>query len=83
MILARAFVLDDGTLVNSDRITAPVGHPSAGIYDLTVDLTGVELPAGTDAADLRVFATPQRAFAPGNCPKRGSPTKRRAWARRR
>jgi hypothetical protein len=68
MILARAFVLDSGTLVNADHVSS-VTHVGTGIYNVTVDLAGVELPAGTVAGDFKVFATAQRTFGPTDLPE--------------
>jgi hypothetical protein len=60
IIIARASVNADGTLENTDDIT--VVHSGIGIYDLTVDLTGDVLPAGTVADDFEIFATPNLGF---------------------
>jgi hypothetical protein len=67
IIIARAFVLANGTLVDSDHILGVV-HVGTGIYDVTVDVAGVALPAGTVADDFEVFATPQRNFVPTEAP---------------
>ncbi len=66
LIIARAVVRADGTVENSDDIT--VVHAGAGIYDLTVDLTGDAIPAGAIAADFEVFATPEVNFGPNFMP---------------
>ena len=54
-ILARAVVNSDGTLQDSDGITA--AHPFVGNYQLTVDLTGDTLPAGITEDDFEVLVT--------------------------
>jgi hypothetical protein len=66
IIIARAVVNADGTVENSDDIT--VVHAGAGIYDLTVDLSGDEIPAGANASDFEVFATPDVDFGPNAMP---------------
>ncbi|HKQ46730.1 MAG TPA: hypothetical protein VJZ71_01525 [Phycisphaerae bacterium] len=55
IIIARAVVNADGTLENSDDITAV--RTAAGNYQLTIDLTGDTLPAGTTEDDFEVFLT--------------------------
>jgi len=56
IIIARAVVLPDGTLENSDDVTN-VLHPAGGTYQLTIDVTGDVLPAGTTEDDFEVFIT--------------------------
>lgn len=55
IIIGRAVVNADGTLENSDDISA--NRTAAGNYQLTVDLTGDTLPAGTTEDDFEVFVT--------------------------
>lgn len=55
IIIARAVVNADATLANSDDIT--VAHPSAGVYELTVDVTGDTLPAGATEDSFEVLIT--------------------------
>jgi len=56
IIIARAVVNPDGSLENSDDVTN-VLHPAAGTYQLTIDVTGDVLPAGTTEDDFEVFVT--------------------------
>jgi hypothetical protein len=56
IIIARAVILPDGTLENSDDVTN-VLHPAGGTYQLTIDVTGDVLPAGTTEDDFEVFVT--------------------------
>jgi len=56
IIIARAVVLPNGTLENSDDVTN-VLHPAGGTYQLTIDVTGDVLPAGTTEDDFEVFIT--------------------------
>jgi hypothetical protein len=63
IIIARAVVLDDGTLQDSDGITLTNPHvANSGIYELTADLTGQVLPAGTTQNDFEIFVTPMLDF---------------------
>lgn len=56
LIIARAVVNADGTLEDSDDIT--VTHPaSPGVYQLTVDLSPVALPAGVTEDDFEVLVS--------------------------
>lgn len=56
IIIARAVVNADGTLVDSDDVT--VAHAlNTGLYQLTIDVTGDVLPAGTTEDDFEVFLT--------------------------
>jgi hypothetical protein len=56
IIIARAVINADASIQNADDVTS-VGHPSPGQYQLTVDLTGDTLPAGTTEDDFEVFVT--------------------------
>lgn len=56
IIIARAVVNADGALENADDVTL-VLHPIAGQYQLTIDVTGDVLPAGTTEDDFEVFVT--------------------------
>ena len=55
IIIARAVVNADGTLANTDDIT--VFKAGIGAYQLTVDVTGDVLPAGTTEDSFEVFVT--------------------------
>jgi len=56
IIIARAVVNSDGTLENSDDVA--VAHAlGTGLYELTIDVTGDVLPAGTTEDDFEVFLT--------------------------
>jgi hypothetical protein len=71
IIIARAVINADATIENADHVTA-VAHPAAGQYQLTIDVTGQILPAGTTEDDFEVFVTMKEtsplAFAPNYVP---------------
>lgn len=55
IIIARAVVNGDGTLQDSEDIAAT--RVNNGEYQLTIDVTGDTLPAGTTEDDFEIFLT--------------------------
>ncbi|HKQ46729.1 MAG TPA: hypothetical protein VJZ71_01520 [Phycisphaerae bacterium] len=55
IIIARAVINGDGTLQDSEDITAVRTAP--GVYELTIDTTGDTLPGGTTEDDFEIFLT--------------------------
>jgi len=56
IIIARAVINADATIQDTDHVTA-VAHPAPDHYELTIDVTGDVLPAGTTEDDFEVFVT--------------------------
>ncbi len=61
IIIGRAVVNADGTVVDSEHMAVAAHVLNTGIYDLTVDLSGVTAPAGTTMDDFEIFVTPKVA----------------------
>jgi hypothetical protein len=61
ILIARGVINSDGTIQDTVGIAGSAHALGTGLYQLTIDLTGATLPAGTTESDFEVFGTLKEA----------------------
>jgi hypothetical protein len=57
ILIARGVINADGTIQDTVGIAGSAHALGTGLYQLTIDVTGATLPAGTTESDFEVFGT--------------------------